>query len=179
MPGPKGQESLAQALAWVFRFIARGPEGAPAKETPRNQMSKRILRHRQADRSSNHGRYGIHPTHQPVNSSTRHHAPRFGCPFRARRDKTAFPRVNPGLSFPGPLGRKTDAKQIVPLTEYQPKTSVKTVSGSKPSWSPRLFACWETKPDPEVCAFYVFVPLTKKATKLLLEDGITSFGSYA
>ena len=75
-------------------------------------MSKRILRHRQADRSSNHGRYGIHPTHQPVNSSTRHHAPRFGCPFRARRDKTAFPRVNPGLSFPGPLGRKTDAKQI-------------------------------------------------------------------
>ena len=79
-------------------------------------MSKRILRHRQADRSSNHGRYGIYPTHQPVNSSTRHHAPRFGCPFRARRDKTAFPRVNPGLnpglSFPGPLGRKTDAKQI-------------------------------------------------------------------
>jgi hypothetical protein len=38
-------------------------------------MSKRILRHRQADRSSNHGWYGIHPTHQPVNSSTRHHAP--------------------------------------------------------------------------------------------------------
>ena len=23
--GPKGQDSLAQALAWVFRFLARGP----------------------------------------------------------------------------------------------------------------------------------------------------------
>jgi hypothetical protein len=26
--GPKGQDRLAQALAWVFRFIVRGPEGA-------------------------------------------------------------------------------------------------------------------------------------------------------
>jgi hypothetical protein len=127
-------------------------------------MSKRILRHRQADRSSNYGRYGIHPTHQPVHSSTRHHAPRFGCPFsisnpadrvffiertlmclvRARRDKTAFPRVNPGLSFPGPLGRKTDAKQIHPawdplredrrfaklLAKLAPKKSKKAVDAS-------------------------------------------------
>jgi hypothetical protein len=32
---------------------------------------------------------------------------------------------------------------------------------------PLGFACWETKPDSEVCAFYVFVPLTKKATDLI------------
>ena len=28
LQGPKGQDSIAQALAWVSRFIARGPEGA-------------------------------------------------------------------------------------------------------------------------------------------------------
>ncbi len=39
--GPR--ESLAQALAWVFRFIAGSPEGASVEETPRNQRSKRIL----------------------------------------------------------------------------------------------------------------------------------------
>jgi hypothetical protein len=31
-------------------------------------------------------------------------------PFRARRDKTAFPRVNPGLYFFGPLGHRQSPK---------------------------------------------------------------------
>jgi hypothetical protein len=55
-------------------------KGAPAKEAARNQMSKRILRHRQA--ISHPPRPVRHPSlsQQSVNSSTRHHASRFGCP---------------------------------------------------------------------------------------------------
>jgi hypothetical protein len=60
--GPKGQDSLARALAWVFRFIAGGPEGARDALEPNVEPSNRILRHRQADRSSNYGRLGIHPS---------------------------------------------------------------------------------------------------------------------
>jgi hypothetical protein len=73
-------------------------------------MSNRILRPMQADSSSNHGRLGIHPSQQPVNSFTRQSRPEIPGPFRARRDKTTFPRVNPGLYFFGPLGHSKAQK---------------------------------------------------------------------
>jgi hypothetical protein len=138
LQGPKGQDSIAQALAWVSRLIARGPEGGPLKRRPRNRMSNRILCHRK--RIVHPSTAGRHPslprTGELLNSA---HSEIRGAPSAppTRADRVFFLERTFMSLVPGPLAgapsgprakkRKTQAKaRLKPGLNYLGPSGRKT-----------------------------------------------------